>query len=318
MNLKQLIEETNKSLSEADKNLPKSGDSRVKNTVSERRVRSYINNKTLHKPFRSDGEIWYDESHLERLLAIRNLQNSGMSESAIKSVSRYYNDDGSPEVPINYFDDKSILRDLTQNPENFFSDVGTLSEALSIKNKEEQDSLNKESMDRIVHPLAGNELNISGSSGVGGSYEANPLISSIEGKKAALNNFIANIRGAGVSSNSSNVVGAAGLSSVFMGKSAINSQPANAIFDKQVLIGDAVASPATSPLVSSRSAISKGLEVGSINSALMTMSRSPVKSIQEYELDETGKIFLRIEDGAKISNPMAVLEKVKQILNIKE
>lgn len=55
MNLKQLIEKTNEKLKELDEQLPKSEDSRIKDTISERRVRSYINNKVLHKPFRSEG-----------------------------------------------------------------------------------------------------------------------------------------------------------------------------------------------------------------------------------------------------------------------
>lgn len=236
MTLKDLVEEVNQRLEGFE--ALKTEDSRIKSVLSERRVRSYISNGLLHKPIRIGGEIYYDESHLEKLLAIRGLQNSGMSENTIKSMSSVF-----PQ-------------------ENNLISSPPLYESLSF-----------------------------------GGVQEN---ASIEGKKAALSSFLSSI-------SSSSGAGANQLN--LTASSAVNSMP--------------IASPLNASL-QSRSVFNKDALDGSqknsnyISEALTSVSKTSVKSIQEYALDDLGKISLRVEDGASISNPGVVLEKIKKILNIKE
>lgn len=272
MNLKQLIEKTNEKLKELDEQLPKSEDSRIKDTISERRVRSYINNKVLHKPFRADGEIWYDESHLDRLVAIRSLQNTGMSESAIKTMSSIY---GSEE------------------------------------NKEQQGfSLNDVPVgDFFMYPNA-DDFSCSAQSGTCLTL----VDTSGEDKKKELGNFLNGLK------EKENKQGSGGFIS---GQPGVSNSPFVATAKSRTMTNSndpmSKAFLGSIPVSSSRSIGDKDDGKSYLVAALNAVSRSsPVKSIQEYQLDEVGKVFLRVEDGARISNPEAVLEKIKQILNIKE
>lgn len=270
MNLKQLIEKTNEKLKELDEQLPKSEDSRIKDTISERRVRSYINNKVLHKPFRADGEIWYDESHLDRLVAIRSLQNTGMSESAIKTMSSIYGGDEAKEQSengLNEFFQTSVY----PGGDNF--SFSTQSNASTV------------------------DLDLSDSGD----------------KKKDLGNFLSGLKDkesrqllGGVVASQSGI----STSSIMVGAQSRTMTNSNDPMSKALL--------GSIPVSSSRGIGDKDDGKSYLVSALNAVSRSPVKSIQEYQLDEAGKVFLRVEDGARISNPEAVLEKIKQILNIKE
>lgn len=248
MTLKELIDEANKKLEELnDGSLVK--DKRVKSELTERRVRAYINSGSLHKPFRTDGKIWYDETHLNKLLAMRMLLNEGVSESAVKNLSTIYQTS----------DDLSYGVTASNSTQSVVNSLSASIEASS-------------------------------------SMLSAPLDDSDESKKASLNMFLSSLS----STNESPGHRGKSIGSSLVGASADIATRSNTyVPDPSVFVG-------------------KTMSPDLVASAVSTISRSTVKSIQEYQLDDAGKVFLRVEDNAKLGNPQAVLNKIKQILNIKE
>ena len=52
--------------------------------------------------------------------------------------------------------------------------------------------------------------------------------------------------------------------------------------------------------------------------ALEIVKKQINKVWNEYQLDDEGKVFLKMESNTKITNPEVVLEQIKSILNIGE
>jgi len=94
LTIDELASEVNKNLS----NL-KSDDKRFSNNLSPRRIRDYISKGMLDKPFKDGKNIFFTELHLQKLIALREVQSEGISEDNIKKLISY-------ESPIEYkYDD---------------------------------------------------------------------------------------------------------------------------------------------------------------------------------------------------------------------
>ena len=85
MNIEKLAEKANKLL--AERSLGKSEDKRASDSVSVRRIRDYISKGLLEKPIKIGKIADYNESHLNQLVSLRELQKDGLSESSIKKLS---------------------------------------------------------------------------------------------------------------------------------------------------------------------------------------------------------------------------------------
>jgi DNA-binding transcriptional MerR regulator len=62
-------------------------DARQSEVVSERRIRDYITKGLLDKPFGSGPKKWYTQVHVDKLLALRQLQKEGLSDQYLKKLS---------------------------------------------------------------------------------------------------------------------------------------------------------------------------------------------------------------------------------------
>lgn len=64
-----------------------STDARYSSELSERRIRDYISKGILDKPFGQGRDKWYGQMHVNKLLALRQLQSDGLSDQSLKKLS---------------------------------------------------------------------------------------------------------------------------------------------------------------------------------------------------------------------------------------
>ena len=64
-----------------------STDARYSSELSERRIRDYISKGILDKPFGQGRDKWYGQMHINKLLALRQLQSDGLSDQSLKKLS---------------------------------------------------------------------------------------------------------------------------------------------------------------------------------------------------------------------------------------
>lgn len=62
-------------------------DKRVSNELSVRRVRDYVSKGVLDKPIKDGRNALFTEAHLNKLLAIRELQSEGLSDQFLKKLN---------------------------------------------------------------------------------------------------------------------------------------------------------------------------------------------------------------------------------------
>lgn len=151
LTIEDLANEVNKSLSDL-----KSEDKRFSNNLSPRRIRDYISKGMLDKPFKDGRNIFFTELHVQKLIALREVQSEGISEENIKKLISYEN-------PIDYTYDK--IKDS--------SDESLKNNALSAINE----IINKEEMKYSATASSVNSLtnSISSSSIVGSLLENSVL-----------------------------------------------------------------------------------------------------------------------------------------------
>lgn len=92
-------------------------DGRQSNVLSARRIRDYMTKGLIHKPF-GTKEKWFDESHVNALVALRKLQHNGLSEQYIISSSTH-----------EYLEEK--LSDQQNDAINFLNSISSSSVARS-------------------------------------------------------------------------------------------------------------------------------------------------------------------------------------------
>ncbi len=87
LNIEELADKVNELVDkELDNKQGSIKDARQSNILSTRRIRDYMTKGLLHKP-NGTKEKWFDESHVNALVAIRLLQHNGLSEQYIMSSS---------------------------------------------------------------------------------------------------------------------------------------------------------------------------------------------------------------------------------------
>ena len=234
LTIQELAQEVN---SELKKTVSSATDARYSQEISERRIRDYMTKGLLDKPFGQGREKWFSQSHIEKLLALRNLQADGLSDQYLKKLSN------SSSEPL--FTGSRSLTDTTNIGNNFAS--GFSGQASLDDGSLRESALNF--LSTLNQPKSASAIDLKG---------ANQLFAS-------------------------SASGASGLGSG--SKSLGESMVQNYYSD------------------------SKSLE---------TVKKQINKVWNEYQLDDEGKVFLKMESNTKITNPQAVLEKIKSILNIGE
>ncbi len=209
LTITELTQKVNEELK--SKSSDTSTDARYSSELSERRVRDYISKKILDKPFGQGRDKWYGQKHVDKLVAVRQLQSDGLSDQSLKRLS------------------------ATSHNSN-----SVMSESLSPQASSDQ-SLRSSALDFI----SGLESNISGS-----------------------------------------------MSHAFAASASV--------------------SPTTDAL---KSYYSSTEDFSKLNA--MNMVQKQVNKVwNEYQLDEEGKVFLKVESNTKIKNGQEILSQIKSILNI--
>lgn len=85
MSLQQLAETVNTQLNQS--NFLSSSDKRYSNELTPRRIRDYISQGLLEKPFKNGKLIYFTELHVNRLIALRTMQSDGLSDKYMKKLS---------------------------------------------------------------------------------------------------------------------------------------------------------------------------------------------------------------------------------------
>lgn len=83
MNIDQLADEANDFL---NKNQVSGQDGRYSTEVSPRRIRDYVSKGLLDKPFKEGKNIFFNENHLEKLIALRQFQSDGLSDQYLHKL----------------------------------------------------------------------------------------------------------------------------------------------------------------------------------------------------------------------------------------
>jgi DNA-binding transcriptional MerR regulator len=85
MSIEELAESVNNSINGA--NPINYNDSRISKNLSVRRIRDYVSKGILDKPSREGKNVFFNEEHFDKLIEVRTLQNSGVSEKLYTSLS---------------------------------------------------------------------------------------------------------------------------------------------------------------------------------------------------------------------------------------
>lgn len=107
LNITTLAEEVNKRLQE-NKYEYEASDKRVKETLSPRRIQSYITQGLLDKPIKEGNKAYFNEMHVEKLLNLRKLGSTGLSDRSLLNIST------TPTTMVNHLEDENTS-DLQKN-----------------------------------------------------------------------------------------------------------------------------------------------------------------------------------------------------------
>lgn len=239
LTIQQLAQEVN---SELKKTVSSATDARYSPEISERRIRDYMTKGLLDKPFGQGREKWFSKSHIEKLLALRNLQADGLSDQYLKKISN------SSSEPL-----------FASSSQNFSSVENTN----NIGNSFVRGFSGEVSLDGSLREGALNFLSTL-------NQPKTPIVTDL---KASSQLF------------ASSVSGSSGLVSKSLGESMVQNY------------------------YNSGDNKSQALEI---------VKKQINKVWNEYQLDDEGKVFLKMESNTKITNPEVVLEQIKSILNIGE
>ena len=103
-----------------------SSDARYSSELSERRIRDYISKGILDKPFGQGRDKWFGQQHVDKLLAVRNLQSDGISDQSLKKLSSSMS--GSAYISSENIQAESLSdNDLQKDALGFLSHIGASS-----------------------------------------------------------------------------------------------------------------------------------------------------------------------------------------------
>ena len=100
-----------------------STDKRFSNQLSPRRIRDYLSKGFLDKPFKDGKNIYFTEMHLQKLIALREVQSEGMSE---ENVKKFMSKEASFENDY-IFKEENSLKDDAFNTINEIMNMSNLS-----------------------------------------------------------------------------------------------------------------------------------------------------------------------------------------------
>lgn len=88
--IEELADEVNKRLKETNVDTSIT-DGRVSNLVTTRKIRDLMTKELIGKPFKDGRNNYFDDSHVEQIIHVKELQKEGASEKLIKGLgtSRY-------------------------------------------------------------------------------------------------------------------------------------------------------------------------------------------------------------------------------------
>lgn len=115
-------------------------DKRQAETLTVRRIRDYISKGLINKPYGSKYK-WFDMSHVNALISIRKLQNSGLSEKYIKnSAYSSYTEDENKSDALAFLSSISggsnnLIGDQSQK---FFPQASLMASSVSTKPEQTQ------------------------------------------------------------------------------------------------------------------------------------------------------------------------------------
>lgn len=162
LTIEELADKVNEIISEKLKESPESvKDGRQSNVLSTRRIRDYMTKGLVQKPVGSGREKWFDESHVEDLVALRLMQHNGLSEQYIISNSSYQTSsyESSEETQ-----NDSIVSNADQAMQNNALDFLKSLQATNNSRKTLGSRLNLSgSQGYAANPLGNAKLNVSGS-----------------------------------------------------------------------------------------------------------------------------------------------------------
>src|SRR5690606_4552235 len=64
----------------------KTTDKRLKTEISVRRIQTYITQGLLDRPIKEGNRAYFNESHLEKLILLRQYTMSGLSDNSLKNI----------------------------------------------------------------------------------------------------------------------------------------------------------------------------------------------------------------------------------------
>lgn len=166
MTIDELAKKTNELLKRSinSSNIDNS-DKRYSSEVSVRRIRDYLSKGLLDKPFKDGKTALFGQQHLNKLIALRELQSDGLSEQYIKKLQdtepTMYTASAQSTVNSNSLSESNLLNINTVN--GFSSEeVNMQNDALSLIN-----SFNKSIPNNSMHNALGS---LSGSKGIVEAY----------------------------------------------------------------------------------------------------------------------------------------------------
>lgn len=117
-------------------------DKRISKKISTRRIRDYISKGLIEKPYKNGKNIYFGLTHVENLVALRKIQNSGISESLSKKLRE-------PNPNENKLQNEvlDLVNDFKSNTRSFsnenFSDKKVMSFSNSLLNNKYSKEINE-------------------------------------------------------------------------------------------------------------------------------------------------------------------------------
>lgn len=128
MKIEELAKKANEVLKNSSNASNDTSDKRYSNELSVRRIRDYVSKGLLDKPFKSGKTALFGQQHLNKLVALRELQSDGLSEQYIKKLQ-------DTEPTMYTASAQSLLNNISEmNEVSHFSseDVNMQNDALSL------------------------------------------------------------------------------------------------------------------------------------------------------------------------------------------
>lgn len=161
LTIEELVDKVNSLISVNDVQ-----DARVSSQLSVRRVRDYQSKGLLREPIRSGRNSYYDDKHVEQLVALRSMQNTGLSDGVLKKITA--------SSPL-YYQSSDVSADS-----GLASSALNISASLAAQNSVNEDSpMKKKALDALAKISNNQEHNIIASSQSATNVSLNSLAANV-------------------------------------------------------------------------------------------------------------------------------------------